>query len=464
MHFLCKATFSRWRVTLPAMIDQIIIVFLVLVIGGQTTVSTLQDETSKSISAARAFVELLRNENFKAAVGQFDDTMKAAMPETKLKETWTAVLNQVGSFKSAGRARAQKRGEYVTVIVTCEFEKTSLEIRVAFDQSSRVAGLFFAQVPLTEYLAPSYVKPEAFREKEITIGKGEWALPGTLTVPSGAGPFPAVILVHGSGPNDRDETIGPNKPFKDLAWGLATRGITVLRYEKRTKQHSAKLASVRAFTVKEEVLDDVLAAIAVLRTSGEIDAKRIFVLGHSLGGMLVPQIGRLDPNIAGLISLAGATRPLEDAIPEQYAYLFSLDGSLSAEEQKQLDQAKEQAAKVRSLKPEDANSAVSIFGAPASYWLDLRGYDPAKFAKTLKQPLLVLQGERDYQVTMADFERWKEALASKNNVSLKVYPELNHLFISGTGRSTPSEYAQAGHVDQRVVEDVATWIKTIGAK
>src|SRR5688500_3947472 len=153
MYFLCKATFSRWRVTLPAMIDQIIIVFLVLVIGGQTTVSTLQDETSNSISAARAFVELLRNENFKAAVGQFDDTMKAAMPETKLKETWTAVLNQVGSFKSAGRARAQKRGEYVTVIVTCEFEKTSLEIRVAFDQSSRVAGLFFAQVPLTEYLA-----------------------------------------------------------------------------------------------------------------------------------------------------------------------------------------------------------------------------------------------------------------------------------------------------------------------
>src|SRR5687767_15010111 len=331
MYFLCKATFSRWRVTLPAMIDQIIIVFLVLVIGGQTTVSTLQDETSNSISAARAFVELLRNENFKAAVGQFDDTMKAAMPETKLKETWTAVLNQVGSFKSAGRARAQKRGEYVTVIVTCEFEKTSLEIRVAFDQSSRVAGLFFAQVPLTEYLAPSYVKPEAFREKEITIGKGEWALPGTLTVPSGAGPFPAVVLVHGSGPNDRDETIGPNKPFRDLAWGLAARGIAVLRYEKRTRHYGDEIAAVSGLTVQEETVDDALAGVALLRKTEGVDPRRVFILGHSFGGMLAPRIGKRDSEIAGYVLLAAATRPIEDAMIEQLSYIASLDGAVSEE-------------------------------------------------------------------------------------------------------------------------------------
>jgi uncharacterized protein len=436
---------------------------LVLVIGGQTTVSTIQDETSKFTTAARAFVEFLTTENFKAAVDQFDDTMKAAMPEAKLRETWTAVLNQVGAFRSAGTTRAEKRGAYVMVFVTCKFEKSPLDIRVVFDQSGRVAGLFFAPVAPAEYSAPSYVKPDAFREKDITIGQGEWALPGTLTVPSGAGPFPVVILVHGSGPNDRDETVGPNKPFKDLAWGLASKEIAVLRYEKRTRQHSAKLASVRKFTVKEEVLDDVLAAVAVLRTTEGIDSKRIFVLGHSLGGMLVPHIGRLDPNIAGLISLAGATRPLEDVIPEQYAYIFSLDGSISAEEEKQLNQAKADAAKVKSLKPEDANSALTIFGAPASYWRDLFGYDPTELARTLKQPLLILHGERDYQVTMKDFERWKAALATKKNVSFKLYPSLNHLFISGTGRSTPSEYAQAGHVDEQVIADIAAWIKTIRA-
>lgn len=207
------------------------------------------------------------------------------------------------------------------------------------------------------------------------------------------------------------------------------------------------------------MLDDALAAVALLRKTDGVDPKRIFVLGHSLGGMLIPRIGQLDPNIAGLIALAGATRPLEDVIPAQLTYIFSLDGSISPEEQKQIDEAKQQAAKVKALKPEDANSTAYFFGGPASYWLDLRGYNPHETAKTLKQPLLILQGERDYQVTMDDFKRWTTSLATKSNVTLKSYPSLNHLFIAGTGQSTPSEYEQAGHVDERVVDDIATWIQ-----
>jgi fermentation-respiration switch protein FrsA (DUF1100 family) len=159
--------------------------------------------------------------------------------------------------------------------------------------------------------------------------------------------------------------------------------------------------------------------------------------------------------------MAGATRPLEDVIPEQLAYIFSLDGSFSPEEQKQIDHAKEQAAKVKALKPEDANSTAVMFSAPVSYWLDLRGYNPPETAKGLKQPLLILQGERDYQVTMEDFKRWTAALSTKSNVTFKSYPSLNHLFIAGINRSTPSEYEQVGHVDERVVEDIAAWIKKL---
>lgn len=433
---------------------------LFIIIGRPTPLrSQVQDETANLIAAARSFVDLLVKKDFTAAVATFDDTMKTAIPEAKLQETWNAVLAQVGAFKQATRTRTEKRGAYTIVTVTSEFQNSTLDIRVVFDQSKRVAGLFFAPATNTDYTPPAYVKSDAFREKEVTIGTNEWALPGTLTTPAGAGPFPAVVLVHGSGPNDRDETVGGNKPFKDLAWGLASKGVAVLRYEKRTKQHGAKLASIRAFTVKDEVLDDALAAVELLRKTEGIDAKRIFVLGHSLGGMLVPRIGRLDPNIAGLIALAGATRPLEDVIPEQLAYIFSVDGSISPEEQKQLDQAKEQAAKVKALKPEDANSSAIVFSAPVSYWLDLRGYNPPETAKDLKQPLLILQGERDYQVTMEDFKRWNAALATKSNVTFKSYPSLNHLFIAGTGRSTPSEYDQAGHVDAQVIEDIAAWIK-----
>ena len=439
---------------------RVVIGLLIMITVNQTLFgSQTQDETAALIADARSFVELLVAKNFAAAVTKFDDTMKAALPEAKLQETWNAVLTQAGAFKQAGKARSEKHGAYTVVFVTCHFQNTSLDIRVAFDQYKRVGGLFFVPATKVEYSPPAYAKPDSFREKDTTVGTGEWALPATLTLPVGNGPFPALVLVHGSGPNDRDETIGPNKPFKDLAWGLASNGIAVLRYEKRTRQHSAKVVSLTKFTVKEEVIDDVLAAVELLRKSEGVDANRIFVLGHSLGGMLVPRIGQLEPNITGLIALAGATRPLEDVIPEQLAYIFSLDGSVSPEEQKQLDQAKEQLAKVKTLKPEEANTAAPIFGAPPAYWLDLRGYDPPEAAKRLKQPLLILQGERDYQVTMEDFKRWSAALAKNSNVTLRSYSALNHLFITGTGPGKPAEYDHAGHVDERVIQDIAAWVK-----
>ena len=437
------------------MIKSSSIVVLAFVLVFAATVQA-QDEF---VTDARAFIDLLVNKKFATAVEQFDNTMKTALPEAKLEETWNAVLAQAGPFKQAGSAKPEKRDAFTVVVVTCEFQNAALDVSVVFDQQNRVAGLFFAPAKKVDYAPPAYAKADAFREKEITVGTGVWALPGTLTVPVGSGPFPALVLVHGSGPHDRDETIGPNKPFKDLAFGLASRGVAVLRYEKRTKQHGPKLVSLPNLTAKEEVVDDALAAVEVLRKTEGIDAKRIFVLGHSLGGMLVPRIGRIDANIAGLIALAGATRALEDVIPEQLTYIFSLDGSISPEEQKQIDQAKEQAAKVRALQATDASSTTVIFGAPPSYWLDLRGYDPAEAAKRLKQPMLILQGERDYQVTMEDFKRWKAALGGRSDVTLKSYPGLNHLFIAGTSRSTPLEYDQPGHVDERVVEDIAGWIK-----
>ena len=183
----------------------------------------------------------------------------------------------------------------------------------------------------------------------MQIGKGEWVLPGTLSVPVGDGPFAAVLLVHGSGPNDRDETIGPNKPFRDLAWGLASQGIAVLRYDKRTKVYPEKMRDlVSTITVKEEVIDDVLYAVSLLRSIAEVKPQCIVVLGHSLGGYLLPRIGAADTGIAGLIVLAGLCRTLEDTILDQFSYIYSLSGTLSAEQQKQLDELKKQVALVKS--------------------------------------------------------------------------------------------------------------------
>ncbi|MEI6244020.1 MAG: alpha/beta fold hydrolase [Acidobacteriota bacterium] len=281
-------------------------------------------------------------------------------------------------------------------------------------------------------------------------------------MPAGTGPFPAIVLVHGSGPNDRDETIGPNKTFKDLALGLASRGIAVLRYDKRSKVAGAKMASIPNMTVKEEVVDDAVAAVAFLRTTPKIDPARVVVLGHSLGGMLIPRIGAADAKIAALISMAGATGELGPTMARQTRYLAEADGRITADEQKQIDAMDQLAKTVAALTPADAAKSAAVQGAPASYWLDLRGYEPATAAKSLKQPLLILQGERDYQVTMVDdFVRWKAAVGDKKGVTFHTYTSLNHLFMAGEGKSLPAEYEKPGHVPVDVINDIAAWISTI---
>lgn len=410
---------------------------------------------------AQAFIALLAKQDFAGAVETFDATMKAALPADKLQTAWSATMQQAGAFRRQVSAKAAARGEYQIVLVTCEFERSAVDVQVVYDAAGLVAGLQM-RPSAAPYTPPGYATAAAYTEEDTTVGSGAWVLPGTLTLPAGPGPFPAVALVHGSGPNDRDETLGPNKPFKDLALGLASRGIAVLRFDKRTKVYGAKLGAVAQFTVKDESIDDAVLAVARLRTTPRIDPARVFVLGHSLGGTLVPRIGLADPRIAGLIVMAGAVRPLEDAMLAQTRYLAMADGTISAEERHQIDDAQHVAEAVKALTPADAAGSASLSGAPASYWLDLRGYDPPQAATRLSTPMLILQGERDYQVTMADdFAKWKAALASKASVTFHSYPALDHLFLAGTGPSLPSEYYVAGHVDAAVVRDIAEWIAKV---
>jgi fermentation-respiration switch protein FrsA (DUF1100 family) len=409
-------------------------------------------------SAAEEFVASLAREDFGGAVGRFDATMKAALPESKLREAWRSVAEQSGPFKKTLGTRTMPQAGYEVVFVTCEFERAILDVKVVFKASGKITGLWFVpgQRPTADANVPAG-PPATVREKEIKVGDGKWALPGTLTLPAtGAGPWPAVVLVHGSGPNDRDETVCANKPFRDLAWGLAARGVAILRYEKATKIFPERFRTMRGLTVKEETIDDALNAVARLRATEGIATNRIFVLGHSLGGAVAPRIGQADPKIAGLIIMAGATRPLEDLVVEQTRYLLSLDGELSPDDQAKLAKLQADADKVKNLT--DSSAATFVLGAPPSYWLDLRRYDAPATAKELKQPLLILQGGRDYQAAEADFEGWKQALASRPNVTFKLYPKLNHLFIAGEGKSTPAEYEQPGRVADEVVNDVADWI------
>ena len=303
-----------------------------------------------------------------------------------------------------------------------------------------------------------------FHERRATVGAGHWQLDGMMTIPEGTGPFAAAVLVHGSGPQDQDETIGPNKPFKDIAWGLASRGIVVLRYNKRTLQYAKDMkASLAGLTVNEETVEDAQAAVALLLKQPEVDPGRVFVLGHSLGGMLAPRIAQGDEHVAGLIIMGGTTRPIEKVIVLQLKYLAGLHGKASPAEEEQIAAA-ERAVKEIESSTLTAGATVNVLGSamPGSYFLDLRDYHAPEVARQLNRPVLILQADRDYQVTMEDFDGWKKTLTGAPRVTFKLYPGLFHLFMPsatpGAGLGSPADYEKPGHVSEAVIRDIASWV------
>ncbi len=426
------------------------------------------------METAQQIVTLVAHGDFAAVEQRLADRIKPFFPAGTIQATWQGLERQFGAFQEQGKTSAVQTPQGLVQVVTCIFERGSLDVNVVLNEAGEIVGLAVTPVGTVEqqanatYAPPPYAHAERFQEHEVQIGSGKWVLPGTLSIPRGDGPFAAVVLVHGSGPGDRDETIPPNKPFRDLAWGLASQGIAVLRYEKRTKVYAAQLGSERSgrnerdtFTVKEEVIDDALEAVALLRARPEIDAQRIFVLGHSLGGYLAPRIGAADPQIRGLIILAGSARPLEDVLLDQMNYVLSLSIPDAAVRQQQLAALKQQVELVKDPRrlPTAAESDLP-FNVPVAYWLDLNAYHPEKVAQTLKQPMLFLQGGSDYQVTREDFQIWQDALGGRGDVRFILYHGLSHLFmpVEGGQKATPATYTVAGHVTEEVVNDIGNWI------
>ena len=396
-------------------------------------------------ATARKALDLLLAGNYKDLAPLFTADMQKAYPAESLAKLRT----EFGPVKEIGTPSVQKIGVNSIVVFPVEFEAKSYNFRYIVNRDGLVAGMF----PLPSgaaWHAPAYVKPGSFHEREVTVGDDEWKLPGTLTVPDGSGPFPAVVLVHGTGANDRDETVGGSKVFKDLAQGLASQGIAVLRYEKRTRQYQAKMAGLHGYTLDDETVDDAVRAAALLRTIKEIDPAKIYVLGHGLGGYAAPRIAQDDEKLAGLILLGANSRPLEDEAVDQATYL--------GVDPKDLAGIQAQAKRIKAL--EDADSdAPPLLGMSAPYLLDLKGYNPVGDAKELNMRILVLQGERDFQTPTKDFSGWKTGLAGKKDVTFQSFPTLNHLFEAGEGKSSEAEYRKPGHVAPEVIDAIAKWVK-----
>jgi uncharacterized protein len=434
----------------------LIAIIATCLLAGRAAAQTPQESAQQSaLLAAR----MLKEGRFADLGAQFTPQMVQALPAARLAQTWQAIAAQAGPLRDTGTPREMQQGPFTVVTVPLRFERATLDLVLSFQQG-KIAGLFIRPAEATphSWTPPAYDNASAYRNVEVTVGAAP-ALPGTLSLPRVDHKVAAVVLVHGSGPNDRDETIGANRVFADIAAGLASRGIAVLRYDKRTRVAPQEFAPSRAFTVREEVIEDARAAVALLRARHEIDPRRIVVLGHSLGAMLAPRIAKEDADVAAIVLLAAAARPLADTIVEQSEYLATLKGPPDAQAQVRLASVRIAAARANAVKPGDTGAP--IFNLPRSYWADLNAHDPAADAAALKIPMLVLQGGRDYQVTTRDFDRFRTALAGHANATLKLLPRLNHLFMAGEGKSTPAEYQRPGHVDREAIDDIVTFVESL---
>lgn len=427
------------------------VVVLLLCAAALSGLVSLAAGAFDAAGTAVQYVKYLTAGDFASAEAMHDAQMKAAANADALASIWAGLIKQVGAIQEIGSPYATTKGNLVFCYVPCRFESGIIDILVVIDGNGLVSGLrYLPHQERGEWKAPSYADAARFEEIEMTFGENDWRLQGTLTKPAGMGTYPVLVLVHGSGPNDRDVTVGPNKMFKDLAWGLASRGIAVFRYDKRTAVHGDKM-DLFAITVKEEVIDDAVAAVRLVR--GLPGAKGVYLLGHSLGGILAPEIA-LQAQVDGVVVIAGSPRPLNRIIADQLNYLTALDGTVTSDEQLLLDDFRAKDAKLEAGTLADDEM---MFGMPGRYWYDLLRRDPLAAAKALNKPMLFAQGERDYQITMKDFELWRSGL-SGDRFAFRTYPALNHLFMAGQGQPNPNEYQVASHVDARFVEDVAAWI------
>ncbi len=285
-------------------------------------------------------------------------------------------------------------------------------------------------------------------------------LPGILTVPKGEGPFPAVVLLPGSGACDRDESIGRLKPFRDLAEGLAEQGIAVYRVDKRSYVYGAEMMADRQITLADEYLEDAVNAVQLLARQDRIDPDRIFVLGHSLGGNAIPAAARELENApvkaCGFIMMAASPQPLDVLMREQAEFLYSLTPEITAERQAEKDALFAELDKLQD--PDFPAGDDMIAGAYPAYWKWLADYDILRAAKEITRPVLLLQGEEDYQVTLEDFGIWKEALSEKENWRMISYPGLTHAFTEGRKTEGAEVYARPDRVDVRVIRDIADFI------
>lgn len=383
---------------------------------------------------------------------EYTEQMKSAVDSGQFEAAFQAALEAVGELKEIQPAwEGEPQSGFDMIQVPCDFAVQPINLTISFLEG-KIGGVVTSmyQESKEEVSVPENVTET---DMDLSIAGGR-TLPGTFAAPRNLKEYPAVVFVHGSGSGDRNESAGQLKPFRDLAWGLAKEGIASYRYDKISYVYGKEIAADKEFTVYDETVNDAVAAVKMLREQEGVS--RVYVVGHSQGAQMMGAIAR-EAQPDGCVMMAGPARGFAETLERQYTFLQSLNPNPSEQEKAAYEQgfaAVEQMKNIDSLSEDD-----KIMGQNLTYIKSLLDYDAVKEAEDMTMPVLVLQGEEDYQVTMDDFQIWKDTYEGKDNWQFVSFPGLSHMFMEGRYEDGPASYQGAKHVPDEVTETIAGFVK-----
>ena len=319
-------------------------------------------------------------------------------------------------------------------------------------------------------------KPYPYREEDVSFPSSAAGvtLAGTLTVPQGKGPFPAVVLVCGSGPHDRDESLLGHKPFLVLSDYLTRKGVAVLRYDKRGV---GKSTGKYAAATTADFADDAEAALNYLKTRAEADPHRIGLIGHSEGGAIAPIVAARNKDAAFIVLMAGTGVPGDQILVEQHRLIALAMGAPSEAVEKQVAQEKEFISLVEREKDDaavekevhaklgadvpEAQIGTMVKELTSPWFRYFFTYDPATSLRKVQCPVLALNGSLDLQVPpKQNLPAIRKALEEGGNKHFEIVemPGLNHLFQTAKS-GAPTEYAEIEETISPVaLEKIGSWV------